>query len=44
MTPPAHAMTVIDFPTPPDRDLLQLARQLRLARRGTDAGAAKILR
>ncbi len=29
MTPPAHAMTAADFPTPPDRDLLQLARQLR---------------
>ena len=28
-TPPSHAMTAADFPTPPDRDLPQLARQLR---------------
>ena len=29
MTPPDRAMTAADFPTPPDRDLLLLARQLR---------------
>ena len=29
ITPPDAPMTAADFPTPPDRDLLQLARQLR---------------
>ena len=29
VAPPARAMTAADFPAPPDRDLLELARQLR---------------